>query len=222
MSSYVVGDLQGCLAPLQNLLQQVDFDPQQDQLYLLGDLVNRGPESLQTLRFLYGLGSCVKAVLGNHDLHMLAIASGAQSIKNKDTFADVLAADDSEQLLQWLQSMPLMITLESFKVVLCHAGIPPAWSLQQAQLLAGEVKSTLADTHSANLFYQHMYGNEPSLWQDQISGHDRLRLITNYFTRMRLCSEQGQLQLTHKTGNSNLPARYKAWFGWPNQVVAEG
>lgn len=222
MSSYVVGDLQGCLQPLQNLLARVNFSPEHDRLYCLGDLVNRGPQSLATLRFLYNMGDSVRCVLGNHDLHLLAIASGAQTAKSKDTFTDVLTAVDRDELLSWLRAMPLMITLEPFKVVLSHAGIAPQWSLQQAQSLASEVVTTLAEPALAADFFQHMYGNEPSVWADDLATQDRLRLITNYFTRMRLCDAQGRLELLHKTANTNLPVSYKAWFDWPSAVVNEG
>ena len=196
------------------LLKQIRFDPNRDRLWLTGDLVNRGPDNLDTLRFIRGLGSSVVTVQGNHDLHLLAIVFGGHSIQSGDTFGDVLAADDCEELCRWMCKFPLIHIEAGY--VLVHAGIPHIWSLSQAVRLAAEVQSTLCGTDSQK-FLRNMYGNEPTLWTESLTGVDRLRTITNYLTRMRYVKWDGKLNFDHKLANDRCPIGYQAWFEYPAQ-----
>lgn len=215
MATYVVGDLQGCLAPLQCLLKDVSFDPQHDQLWLVGDLVNRGPQSLDTLRFVKSLGDSAKVVLGNHDLHLLAIYFGVRQASS--SLCEVIDAPDVDELMYWLRLQPLLHVDRQLNVAMSHAGILPIWSLQQAQALAAEVEAVLRGSRSAlPAFFKSMYGNEPRRWRDELEGEDRLRAIVNAFTRMRLCSVKGKLDLeTSDSAVSNNP-KYAPWFSYPN------
>ncbi|WP_101758214.1 symmetrical bis(5'-nucleosyl)-tetraphosphatase [Oceanicoccus sp. KOV_DT_Chl] len=210
MTRYAVGDIQGCLQPLQCLLAEVQFDPQHDQLWLVGDLINRGPESLATLRYLKSLGDSTRIVLGNHDLHFLAVASGAINAGKSDTFDEILAASDRPQLISWLLQQKLMYSDPSADYHMTHAGIPPQWTLQQAATYAREVEAVLTSEHAAD-FFQHMYGNEPATWDENLSGWTRLRVITNYFTRMRFCRADGELDFKHKLNSIDRPD-FLPWF----------
>jgi bis(5'-nucleosyl)-tetraphosphatase (symmetrical) len=217
VSVYVVGDLQGCLQPLLQLLEQVAFNPQEDQLWLTGDLVNRGPQSLETLRFIKNMGAAAVTVLGNHDLHLLAIAHADLSVKRKDTLDDILAAPDRHDLLDWLRHQPLMVRDDARQVALVHAGIFPAWTLVQAQQYAQEVEAVLR-SDKCGKFFKAMYGNHPANWSEQLQGMDRLRFITNAFTRMRICaqtSDHGRdlaLDLKYKEALSDIASGYTPWF----------
>lgn len=208
MAVYAVGDLQGCLDPLKCLLERVAFDPAKDRLWLVGDLVNRGPQSLETLRFLYAMRESVVSVLGNHDLHLLAVAHKSERLKKSDTLREILEAPDREPLLDWLRRLPLLHYDEQRKVALVHAGIPPQWSLEKARLRAAEVEQALRDDQRLPLFLDGMYGNEPAKWDKKLHGIDRLRVITNYFTRMRFCTEDGKLDLKSKEGLDTAPPGY--------------
>ena len=190
MTDYAVGDIQGCLTPLKALLEALSFDPANDCLYSVGDIVNRGPHSLETLRFCYQLGDSFRMVLGNHDLHLLAVAHHIKAPNRKDTLDDILQAPDRDELLQWLQHQPLLRKAGEYTIV--HAGIPPQWELQQAFELAAEVEHTLHST-DALAYFQAMYGNLPDTWSNSLAGTNRLRVITNYLTRMRFCSPEGKL-----------------------------
>lgn len=217
MALYVVGDLQGCFGELQQLLETVQFDKTRDVLWLTGDLVNRGPQSLACLRFVHSLGAAARTVLGNHDLHLLAIALGNASIKKKDTLTEILSAPDCEELIAWLRQQPLMIIDEQRKIAMTHAGIFPGWTLPQARTLAQEVEATLQSDRCVN-FLQHMYGNEPDRWNEKLTGLDRLRFITNAFTRMRICTVSDKarhrhtLEFRYKEEVSGIPAGYVPWF----------
>ena len=217
MTRYAVGDLQGCLQPLECLLERVAFNPQQDQLWLVGDLVNRGPQSLQTLRFVKQLGHCTRIVLGNHDLHFLAIAYGVASQSRSDTLTPILQAPDCNELVQWLRQQPLLYTDPSGDYTMTHAGIPPIWNLQQAKKYATEVETVL-QSDQIEIFLRIMYGNTPDCWNEKISGWDRIRLITNYFTRMRFCTANGKLDLTHKEATIE-DSDYSPWFSHPQQLT---
>lgn len=195
MTIYAVGDIQGCFDALECVLDKVCFNPTKDQLWCAGDLVNRGPQSLKTLRFIKSLGDSAKVVLGNHDLHLLAIAFGGHNLKPKDNLQPILEAKDSEELLFWLKDQPLMLRAEGYTMV--HAGICPNWNVEQAEQLANEVHQCLSQGDYAE-YFAHMYGNQPDTWQDDLTGLDRLRTITNYFTRIRYCKENGQLNLNDK------------------------
>ena len=223
MSTYVVGDLQGCLQPLECLLQTVDFTPGQDVLWSVGDLVNRGPQSLQTLRFLYKMRQHLVVVLGNHDLHLLATAAGVRKPSRSDTLDEILAAPDREELLDWLTQQPLLHHQQGHTLV--HAGIPPQWTLRQALGYAREVEAALRGPDRVE-FLGNMYGNEPDQWSEDLTGMTRLRVITNYFTRMRYCTSDGTLDLESK-GASPTPGmtsqgeeKVAPWFSHAGRKAA--
>lgn len=211
MAIWAIGDLQGCLSPLKRLLKQIQFNSNTDQLWVAGDLVNRGPDSLETLRYLFKLRDNCQIVLGNHDLHMLAVAAGARKRNNKDTFNDVLRASDSDRLLSWLQSQKLLHVDENAKVAMVHAGIPPIWSIEQAKLRAAEVESVLHGSQAIKLF-ESMYGEQPDAWDAQAPEAIRLRTITNYFTRMRFCTSGGVLDLKDKSSVRSSRPGFLPWF----------
>ncbi|MGZ0786423.1 symmetrical bis(5'-nucleosyl)-tetraphosphatase [Pseudomonas saponiphila] len=212
MATYAVGDLQGCLEPLQCLLAQVAFDPTRDRLWLVGDLVNRGPQSLETLRYLYSIRDSLVCVLGNHDLHLLAAWRNIERLKKSDTLREILEAPDREELLQWLRQQKLMHYDEARNVALVHAGIAPQWSLKKALKCAAEVEEALRDDNLFEPFLDGMYGNDPAKWDSDLKGVTRLRVITNYFTRMRFCTSEGKLDLKSKEGLDTAPAGYAPWF----------
>jgi bis(5'-nucleosyl)-tetraphosphatase (symmetrical) len=218
MATYAVGDIQGCLGPLQCLLDTVEFQPGRDRLWLCGDLVNRGPESLETLRFLYRMRDSVVAVLGNHDLHLLAVAWSKHKARDKDTIREILDAPDRSQLLEWIRRFPLLHHDPKLGYAMVHAGIPPIWSLGRALQYSREMEFILQSEELTN-FLSHMYGNQPDRWHDHLHGPDRWRLITNYFTRMRFCSADGQLELTCKQGPDKAPAGFAPWFTYPNPAL---
>jgi bis(5'-nucleosyl)-tetraphosphatase (symmetrical) len=212
MAVYAVGDLQGCLQPLKCLLEHVAFEPGKDQLWLVGDLVNRGPESLETLRFIYAMRDSVVCVLGNHDLHLLAAGRNIERLKKGDTLREILNAPDAEQLLQWLRQQKLMHYDEQRNIALVHAGIPPQWTLKKALRCAQEVETALRDDNLYEPFLDGMYGNEPAKWDKDLHGVTRLRVITNYFTRMRFCTSEGKLDLKGKDAPDTAPPGYAPWF----------
>ncbi|MDD0973406.1 symmetrical bis(5'-nucleosyl)-tetraphosphatase [Pseudomonas fontis] len=212
MATYAVGDLQGCLQPLKCLLERVNFNPAVDRLWLVGDLVNRGPESLETLRFLYAMRESLVCVLGNHDLHLLATWHNVERLKKNDTLREILDAPDAGELLDWLRRLKLLHYDEQRGIALVHAGIPPQWTLGKALELAGEVEQVLRDDNRFKPYLDGMYGNEPSKWHKDLQGVSRLRVITNYFTRMRFCTADGKLDLKGKEGADTAPPGYKPWF----------
>lgn len=212
MATYAVGDLQGCLEPLQCLLKQVAFDPAQDRLWLVGDLINRGPQSLETLRFLFSIRESLICVLGNHDLHLLAVGQNIERLKKADTLREILEAPDSAELLEWVRQQKLMHYDEQRDIALVHAGIPPQWSLRKALKCAAEVEEALRDDNRFGPYLDGMYGNEPVKWDNDLKGAARLRVITNYFTRMRFCTSDGKLDLKGKEGIDTAPPGYAPWF----------
>lgn len=214
MSTYAIGDLQGCLEPLQRLLDHVNFDPSEDKLWLVGDLINRGPDSLQTLRLVYQLRHSVTAVLGNHDLHFLAVALGHRQKGRHDTLDALLEANDLGPMVAWLRHCPLLYRDSQLGFTMVHAGIPPIWDLEQAEACSGEVEAVLQSDQLEH-YLAHMYGNEPSRWDDQLVGPERWRLITNYFTRMRFCTAEGELELHTKASAEQHPAGFLPWFAHP-------
>jgi len=197
MATYAVGDLQGCLKPLQSLLQEVKFNRATDTLWLTGDLINRGPQSLDTLRFIYRMRDNVICVQGNHDLHLLAVANGHKTPSRSDTLDEILQAPDRDELLLWLRQRPLLHRDHELGFTMTHAGIPPQWDLDRAEELAEEVNQVLRGDQ-LQYFLANMYGNTPDHWRDDLSGAERWRVITNYFTRMRFCTPDGKLDFTHK------------------------
>jgi len=210
MTTYAIGDIQGCLDSLYSLLDIVQFNPTSDTLWICGDLVNRGPESLSTLHLAKNLPHC-KMVLGNHDLHLLAIAHGIARTNKKDTLDDILKARDKKTLLDWLQHQPLLHHDKALGFTMVHAGIPPIWSVESSLKRAAEVEGHLTSENAGKYFAQ-MYGNTPRGWSNKLDGAERLRVITNYFTRMRFCDASGQLELTTKTGPDTAPKGFKPWF----------
>jgi len=219
MSTYAIGDIQGCFNAFQSLLAKIQFKPEEDQLWLVGDLVNRGPNSLEVLRYLRDLPRAPIIVLGNHDLHLLAVACGAEPVKKKDTFQDVLAAPDCDALCHWLRQQKLFHHDASQGYVLVHAGLPPQWNLSDALKHAAEAEAILQGP-SYKTFFQHMYGDEPDCWQDTLVGWPRMRLITNYFTRMRFCTPQGRWNLRGKRDLKEQPKGFLPWFKIPNHQEA--
>lgn len=218
MSTYVVGDIQGCLQPLKCLLRKVRFDPAKDVLWSAGDVVNRGPKSLKTLRFLYNMRDSLVMVLGNHDLHLLGVAAGVRPPHRGDTFDKLLAAPDRDVLLHWLVQQPLIHHEHGYTLV--HAGIPPQWSVAEAMSYAHEVEAVLRSPDCL-AFFQAMYGNEPAVWSDDLTGMTRLRVITNYLTRMRFCTKKGVLDLTSKGATPDQPMKkVSAWFSHPGRKAA--
>lgn len=200
-----------------SLLEKINFDPTEDRLIAAGDLVNRGPKSLETIRYCKDLGSAFKMVLGNHDLHLLAIAHGVREPTPKDTIGDILTAPDASDLIDWLQQQPLMLCIDKFTIV--HAGIPPQWTLDQALTLASEVNTVLKSSNAAR-YFQHMYGNQPAIWSDNLQGPERLRVITNCLTRMRFCAEDGTLDLD--TNHAfDAPHPFYPWFSLHNRKTTE-
>lgn len=211
MATYAIGDIQGCLEPLKALLKKIKFTPSQDKLWIAGDLINRGPDSLQTLRFLYSIREHINIVLGNHDLHLLAVAAGFKKPTPSDTLDEILAAPDRAKLLDWLRQQPLIHHDPALNFTMVHAGIPPQWSIEEALTYAKEVEAILKGP-DINLFLKVMYGNEPNSWDQSLQGMDRLRIITNYFTRMRFCTDAGQLELKTKSQANDAPDGYQPWF----------
>lgn len=218
MATYAVGDIQGCCTEFRKLLERMRFDPAADELWLVGDLVNRGPDSLGVLRLVKSLGSAAITVLGNHDLHLLAVAEGVAELQRSDTLHEVLSAPDRDELLAWLRSQRLMHVKGDW--VLVHAGLLPQWSVAQAQQLAHEVENALRGKHYHD-FFLRMYGNQPSHWQNDLSGHKRLRVITNAFTRMRICTVQGEMEFKFKGEEKDIPEGYLAWFNVPGRASAD-
>lgn len=218
---YIIGDLQGCFAALQALKDALAFDEQQDCLYFAGDLVARGEDSLSTLREVKRLADlgAARTVLGNHDLNLLAVWRGFQKIKDKDRTQPIFNASDCDVLLNWLRKQPLLLQPTAGSVVV-HAGIPPVWTLVQARQYAREVEKVISgELDDLDAFLSHMYGSQPDIWQENLSGYERWRVITNYFTRMRLCDENGRLEFDFKDDlNAAMPQGFKPWFEWPDRL----
>jgi len=218
MSVYWVGDVQGCDAPLGRLLDVVDFSPSRDTLYVLGDLVNRGPASEQVLRRLMAMGGSVQCLLGNHDLHLLAVAAGAGRLKPMDTLDGILQAADRPALLDWLRHQRMAIWGNN--VLSVHAGVLPTWTVTQTLALAGEVESALRGPDVRDFLHQ-MYGNQPAAWRDDLTGADRLRVVVNALTRLRFCSVHGEMEFNAKEGVDATPAGYMPWFDVPGRQTAD-
>ena len=214
MTTYAVGDIQGCYAELQLLLVEFSFDPAQDKLWLVGDLVNRGPGSLEVLRLVKSLGDAAITVLGNHDLHLLAVAEGVAKLHRSDTLDEVLNAPDRDELLDWLRHQRLLYAEDGY--VLVHAGLLPQWSVAQAADLAREVEAKLRGKDYVE-FLERMYGNIPHTWDDELTGYKRLRVIVNAFTRMRVVSVGGEMDFHFKGELHNIPEGYLPWYEVPER-----
>jgi bis(5'-nucleosyl)-tetraphosphatase (symmetrical) len=211
MATYAIGDLQGCDREFVALLDKLQFKPSVDRLWLVGDLINRGPSSLAVMRRIMDISDAVTVVLGNHDLHFLAIYLGGHNPNRSDTFDELLNAPDADTFATWLRARPLMVRDDELRVVMTHAGVPHIWSLAQAQRYAREVETVLeSDDHVGYL--TDLYGNQPDVWSEDLQGMDRLRLITNYFTRMRLTDQDGRLNFSHKGALEAAPEGWRPWY----------
>lgn len=220
MSTYAIGDIQGCFFALEKLLEKIAFDRENDVLWFTGDLVNRGPQSLETLRFIKRLGNRQKIVLGNHDLHLLAMAHGAHAGWPDDTLTPILKAPDREELINWLLHQPLLHHDETLGFTMVHAGFAPRWDLSLAKKLAGEVEDIL-QSNQRHDFFHAMYGNEPTHWDNNLHGWDRIRCIVNYFTRVRFCHPDGSLELKTKENMRLEQTHLIPWFNLPNRLSAQ-
>jgi len=218
MAIYAIGDIQGCLEPLERLLDVIRFDPAVDRLWFVGDLVNRGPDSLGTLRFIQGLGEAAVCVLGNHDLHLLALAEGFGRVHRGDTLDAVLAAPDRDELLRWLRHRRLAWREDGFLLV--HAGVLPGWTADEAMAHAAEAEAALQGP-DYRIFFERMYGNAPVAWAPDLQGYERLRVIVNAFTRLRYCSVAGEMEFHHKGAPGTQPAGWLPWFDVPGRASAD-
>lgn len=224
MAIYLVGDIQGCDAALGRLLAEIDFSASRDTLYVLGDMVNRGPDSLGTLRRLMALGHSAQCVLGNHDLHLLAVAHGVRPAGKRDTLAQVLGAPDAPALLGWLRQQNMAMSAHG--ILMVHAGVLPSWSAEQTLELAAEVSAVLRSPEGGE-FLHSMYGNTPDHWRDDSQGHgwkgvERLRVVVNALTRLRFCTAQGVMEFDSKEGAGASPEGFMPWFDVPGRRTAQG
>jgi len=221
VSDYAIGDVQGCFEPLLRLLDHIHFDDKRDRLWFVGDLINRGPQSLEVLRFVRALPVQPRITLGNHDLHLLGKLFGqSQKTNPDDTLQAILEADDAEELGHWLRRQSILYHEPSLNIVMCHAGIAPVWDLAEAKACAAELERALAGEAYQD-FLQHMYGNEPSGWSPDLSGHDRLRVITNYFTRMRYCDREGRLLSGYKGSLADAARDHFPWYAVPGRKAID-
>lgn len=210
MAVYAVGDIQGCYQPLRRLLDKLRFDPGQDRLWVAGDMVNRGPDSLATLRFLKSLGPACLAILGNHDLHLLAVDAEIRRLKKNDTLKSVLLAPDREALIHWLRHRPFMHHCKSRNITMVHAGIPPIWTLNQARIYARKLEEGLQGDSYHKLLKTLFKTQKSQGWEEALTRKKKLRLAATYFTRMRFCDEQGRMDLKNKSAT---PGKgFAPWF----------
>ncbi len=215
---YLLGDLQGCGNPLARLLDEVAFSPSRDHLYVLGDLVNRGPDSLGVLQRLSALGGSATCLLGNHDLHLLAVAHGVRQPHRSDTLASILEAPDREHWLHWLRQQKLAVCAHGWLMV--HAGVLPQWDTAQTLALAREVEAMLQGPDLAT-FLPQMYGNTPAQWHDGLQGVARWRCVVNALTRLRFCTADGTMEFATKEGAGGAPEGYMPWFEVPGRRTAQ-
>jgi bis(5'-nucleosyl)-tetraphosphatase (symmetrical) len=212
--NYLIGDVQGCCDALDRLLEKIGYSPSRDRIYVLGDLVNRGPRSLQVLRRLRGLGDSAVCLLGNHDLHLLAVAHGGRCLHRSDTMSDVLQAPDRDEWIEWLRRRPMAHCEHGWLMV--HAGVLPQWDVATTLQLAQEVEAMLRGPDVGE-FLKVMYGNEPLVWSPKLSGATRLRLIINVLTRIRFCAADGMLDLATKESAGAAPPGFFPWFDAPGR-----
>lgn len=213
---YVIGDVQGCYDTLMRLLEQLQFDPIRDQIWFAGDIVNRGPKSLEVMRFILSNPLSVRSVLGNHDLHLLATAMAQEPVKPKDTLQAILNAPDLAEIIDWLRQQPLLHYDAKSGFYLLHAGLPPQWSMAEAALYSAEVEAYLRGNQCKE-FLSNMYGNQPDQWDESLTGWPRLRFITNCFTRLRVCSREGKINFSYKKGLNEMPDSMLPWFDVPRR-----
>lgn len=215
MATYAIGDLQGCYEKFLQLVELIGFNATRDKLWLVGDIVNRGPDSLALLRSIMKLGDAVIPVLGNHDLHLLLVAEGLAKQHSGDTLQEILDAPDRYDLLGWLRHQRLFYSEDGYALV--HAGLLPSWGISQAAELAQEVEAALCRENFRE-FFVHMYGNEPNFWHDGFAGYDRLRVIINAMTRLRVCTPEGGMDFSYKGRVQSIPGGYLPWFDVPNRA----
>ena len=215
---YLIGDLQGCDAPFQRLLEAIDFSPSRDTLYLLGDLVNRGPDSLAVLRRLSAMGDAAQCLLGNHDLHLLGVWQGVRSASKGDTLTQVLTAPDCADLLEWLRHRPMAIAAHGWLMV--HAGVLPQWTTAQTLTLASELEQQLR-ANDFKHFLTSLFGNQPAQWHDGLQGAERWRVIVNALTRLRFCTDAGEMEFKIKGGQADAPPGYSRWFDVPGRATID-
>ncbi len=221
MSTYAIGDIQGCYDQLMQLLEQIRFDPGRDRLWFAGDLVNRGPKSLEVLRFARDLGDSAVTVLGNHDLHLLAVWQDKHHhFKSNDTLLPIIEAADRDELCDWLRRQPLLHHDPQLDYVMVHAGLPPQWDLATARRLAGEVETVLRGADFI-AFMENMYGNKPRCWSEDLRGWERLRFAVNCFTRLRFCTPGGELDFHHKGKPGSEDGGVLPWFAVPQRRSRE-
>lgn len=218
MTNYAIGDIQGCYRELEELLVLINFDTSKDKLWLCGDLVNRGPKSLECLKLILSIKDNCFITLGNHDLHLIAVSHDVVQQNDDDTIDEILLDQDRDLYIKWLKSLPLLHASEletqlgKKKFVMSHAGIPPHWSLSNAIKYSNEIECELASEHRCKAFLEIMYGNDPSEYSDDLTKEQRLRLHTNYLTRMRFCNDAGKLEFNHKGVSKDSPKGYRPWF----------
>ncbi len=215
--NYLIGDIQGCRDAFDRLLAAIDFSPSRDTLHVLGDLVNRGPDSLGTLRRLRGFGGSAVCLLGNHDLSLLAVAHGIRNPQRGDTVEDILTAPDRDEWLAWLCQRPLAVSAHGWLMV--HAGVVPQWSAPQTLAFAAEVESVLGDPTALEPFLRGMYGNQPACWSESLSGIDRLRFIVNTLTRVRFVKADGTLDMSSSANSDDAPPGSMPWFDAPERAT---
>ncbi len=211
MAVYIIGDVQGCFDELKELVKFISFKPKKDQLWFVGDLVNRGPQSIETLRWVKSLGTSACIVLGNHDLHLLAAYVGAKEIRTTSSLYSVLQAKDIDELITWLRYQSLMQYNKKLNFAMVHAGLAPQWSIKNALRYAKEVETVLKSKKYADFLY-NMYGDNPNRWDGRLKGWARLRTITNYFTRLRYCTNKGEMSFSEKGPPGTQRSRMKPWF----------
>ncbi len=213
MATYAIGDIQGCYEEFSRLLDQLDFQVGRDRLWLLGDLINRGPDNVNVVRRVMGMGDSATVVLGNHDLHFLAVHRGGHSPNRSDTFGDLLESSLADEASDWFRHQRLFHRDKSLGYAMAHAGVPHLWRMKQAAMLAAEVEAVVQGP-DCERYFQDMYGNEPDVWQDGLEGMPRLRAITNYFTRMRLVDAAGVMNFSHKGSLDDAPEGLSPWFAF--------
>jgi len=218
MATYAIGDIQGCYDDLLRLLEKIKFDSVTDTLWFCGDIINRGPKSLETIRYIKELGNNAVTILGNHDLHFLAVAYVTDKPSRHDTFSDILKAPDREELVNWLRSQKLFHYDTELNISMVHAGIPPDWTVQDSIGYSAEMESVLQQNNPFD-FFKHMYGNQPHEWNDTLTGWDRYRYITNVFTRMRFCDLAGRPDFKYKNDIGTQPEHLTPWFMHDNRLT---
>ncbi len=215
MATYAIGDIQGCYHAFQSLLERIDFNPQSDRLWLAGDLINRGSGSLEVLRWCYQHQASIQVVLGNHDLHTIVVFHGMCEPKRRDTVQTIFDAPDAEDLLTWLRHQPMIVANDEYLMV--HAGLLPQWEVSEALSYAKEVEAALQGEDYLT-FLANMYGNTPNYWQADLEGYDRLRVMTNAMTRLRVCTPSGEMDFDFKGELDDMPSGFVPWFDVPDRA----